>query len=108
MKNGDVQAAEYVLDQLNIKTSTNWNDKTANVPVWGQASHDNQQVSLVQMPQKDYTMPNVHGMGARDAVFLLEKSGLKVRLHGAGSVKSQSIPAGTALHEGMRCELTLN
>lgn len=108
VKNGDVQAAEYVLDQLNIKTSTNWNDKTANVPVWGQASHDNQQVSLVQMPQKDYTMPNVHGMGARDAVFLLEKSGLKVRLHGAGSVKSQSIPAGTALHEGMRCELTLN
>ena len=40
-------------------------------------------------------VPDVKGLGARDAVGLMEAQGLKVKLHGQGRVKSQSIPAGT-------------
>ena len=39
-------------------------------------------------------VPDVKGLGARDAVGLMEAQGLKVKLHGQGRVKSQSIPAG--------------
>ena len=56
----------------------------------------------------DGVMPNVTGMGARDAVFLLEKMGLKVRITGTGDVKGQSIPAGTSLKAGMTCRLELS
>lgn len=41
------------------------------------------------------TIPNVVGMGARDAVYLLENEGLKVRIRGIGKVKQQSIKPGT-------------
>lgn len=108
VKNGDVQAANYVLSQLNISTNSNWNSTSSSTtPVWGQASHDNTKVDLVKLAPQDYVMPNVHGMGARDAVFLLEKRGVKVKLSGTGSVKSQSIPAGISLQDGMVCELVL-
>jgi len=40
-------------------------------------------------------IPNVIGMGARDAVYLLENEGLKVTMSGFGKVKNQSILAGT-------------
>jgi cell division protein FtsI (penicillin-binding protein 3) len=41
------------------------------------------------------TVPNVIGMNLRDALFALENKGLKVRANGFGTVKNQSIPAGS-------------
>ena len=52
-------------------------------------------------------VPNVIGMGARDAVFLLESRGVKAKLRGRGKVKSQSIYSGTAVKQGMVCDLIL-
>lgn len=45
----------------------------------------------------NYTMPDVRGMGLRDALYLLEESDLTVSVQGAGKVTSQSIPAGNAI-----------
>ena len=53
-------------------------------------------------------VPNVIGMGAKDAVYLLENAGLKVQLSGMGKVKSQSIQAGNTLHKGKTIHLRLN
>lgn len=53
-------------------------------------------------------MPDVKGMGARDAVFVLEKRGIKVQLAGRGKVSEQSIEAGTPIKKGVHCKLTLN
>ena len=41
-------------------------------------------------------------MGLRDALYLLENAGLRVKYDGIGTVKSQSIEPGTPL----RTELT--
>ncbi len=41
-------------------------------------------------------VPNVVGMGLQDALFLLENSGIKVEVVGKGTVKWQSVPAGTS------------
>lgn len=40
-------------------------------------------------------VPNVLGMGMRDALFILENHGLRVRTVGSGMVKRQSIPPGS-------------
>ena len=53
-------------------------------------------------------MPNILGMGARDAVYRLEKSGVKVNIVGRGKVTEQSIPAGTTIKKGMICTLKLS
>lgn len=41
-------------------------------------------------------VPNVKGMNVKDAAYLLEKSGLTVRINGKGAVVEQSITAGSA------------
>jgi cell division protein FtsI (penicillin-binding protein 3) len=45
-------------------------------------------------------VPNVVSMGAKDAIYLLENAGLRVRLLGRGSVRRQSIAPGTAVRKG--------
>jgi len=45
-------------------------------------------------------MPNVKGMGLKDALYLLENTGIKVVVKGRGKIISQSIPPGTPLTKG--------
>jgi cell division protein FtsI (penicillin-binding protein 3) len=52
-------------------------------------------------------VPDVTGMGARDAVFMLESRGLKVRLTGRGKVTLQSLPPGHHIRKGELCQLQL-
>ena len=52
-------------------------------------------------------VPNVIGMGARDAVYELQKRGLKVRLQGKGRVKSQNMPAGSSVERGKTITIQL-
>jgi beta-lactam-binding protein with PASTA domain len=44
-------------------------------------------------------VPNVLGMGLRDALYILENRGLRVRIQGSGMVKKQSLqPGDRAVH----------
>ncbi len=52
-------------------------------------------------------MPEVIGMGARDAIWLLESSGIKVKVVGKGKVKKQSIVPGMAIKPGASCIIEL-
>jgi len=52
-------------------------------------------------------VPDVRGMGARDALYLLEEAGLRVHLSGAGRVVSQSITPGSRLVKGVTIAITL-
>lgn len=53
-------------------------------------------------------VPDVTGMGARDAIYLLENAGLRVTLVGAGKVKQQSITGGSTLIKGATIKIELN
>ena len=88
VKRGDNSAANYVLASLKTKASSN--------------SSTNYRES------SKHTVPDVTGMGAKDAVYLLESRHVKARVKGRGKVKSQSIHAGTAIKQGMVCELILD
>ncbi len=52
-------------------------------------------------------MPNLHGLSAKDALFLLENKGIHVQLQGFGSVQKQSIEAGQKFNKGNKIVLTL-
>lgn len=53
-------------------------------------------------------VPNVKGMGVKDAVYLIEKQGFLTTIEGKGVVIFQSIKAGTKLKKGEVVHLVLN
>lgn len=56
---------------------------------------------------KKGVVPDVRGMGARDAVYVLENLGLGVAVQGSGKVARMSILPGTPI-KGQRIEIYLN
>ena len=111
VKNGNVLAADYVLTHLGIKTNTNWGGSYANGnPIWGKAEQmGSRSIRLIR--EKQYgkgTVPDVMGMGARDAIFNMENRGIKTRIVGRGKVIKQSLVPGTPVKKGAVCSLELN
>lgn len=53
-------------------------------------------------------VPNVKGMSAQDAVFILENAGLKVKLKGKGMIKEQSLLPGQRINQGQEIILELS
>jgi cell division protein FtsI (penicillin-binding protein 3) len=53
-------------------------------------------------------VPDVRGMGAKDAIYLLENAGLKVKIQGIGKVKQQSLNPGSNCVPGQTVYLTLS
>ncbi|OSZ79365.1 hypothetical protein CAP35_14225 [Chitinophagaceae bacterium IBVUCB1] len=65
---------------------------------------------MVVQPAKIYAgqVPDVSGLGLKDAVYLLEKQGMKVVVRGRGRVYAQSVPAGTRINKGQNIVLQLS
>lgn len=53
-------------------------------------------------------VPDVTGMGLKDAIYLLESQGMQVQLNGKGKVAAQSVPAGTRITKGQNITLLLS
>ena len=53
-------------------------------------------------------IPNLNGLSAKDALYLLENKGIHVRIVGMGSVKKQSIEAGQRFNKGDKITLILS
>ena len=107
---GNISAARYVLDELGV--STEWNASTLyseDRMVWGNAETRAKDVALdgIAFDPSQGKVPNVRGLGAKDAVYMLESCGLNVRLSGSGKVRSQSIPHGSKVSKGQTIYLTL-
>jgi cell division protein FtsI (penicillin-binding protein 3) len=54
------------------------------------------------------SMPDVTGMGIKDALYLLENAGLTVRTLGRGTVKKQSLPPGVKFVKGTAVTIELS
>ena len=109
VKSGNIMAADYVLTHLGYETRADWSGSYADGnPIWGHATRGNGHIALTrQAKTQANVMPDVTGMGARDAVFLIESRGVKTKLYGRGKVTQQSIAAGHTISKGMACILTL-
>ncbi len=64
-------------------------------------------VMIKEVQTSEDKVPNVTGMGLRDALYLLESKGIQVKINGYGYVKSQSIKAGSPVSKDQTIYLTL-
>ena len=101
-KNGNVHETTRILSELDI----NYNEPGSDIE-WCKASSESNNIRLSEITLNEKLAPNVRGMGAKDAVFLLEEKGLTVRLNGMGKVVSQSITPGSTTRKGQTITLTL-
>jgi cell division protein FtsI (penicillin-binding protein 3) len=102
-KNGACKKLATVLSELNLKFNIANTESR-----WVKANVSRSQIELTNNIVTEGIVPDVAGMGARDALYLLEKSGLKVGLSGCGKVTAQSIAAGSRLVKGSYIEIRLN
>jgi cell division protein FtsI (penicillin-binding protein 3) len=101
VKAGVAKATLAALDELDIRTDAN---ETAE---WVTTVHEGRKIQVKPLPLIQGLVPNVVGMGARDAVYLLERTGLRVTLSGIGTVVSQSIPPGRRAVRGQSINIVL-
>lgn len=94
-KNSYKPDLEEVLNALKIQTKD-----TDNNSEWVATVKQDKYIELEDKPIIQNLVPNVVSMGAKDAVYLLENAGLKVKILGRGSVKNQSIPPGSRINKG--------
>jgi len=103
---GNLTATNDVLKHLGYETVFKSDSKKS---LWGAVGYSSGQYLLNPTDSNTGdTMPDVTGLGARDAVFMLEQMGLKVNIQGRGKVKRQSIASGKKIRKGELCELTLS
>lgn len=103
-KNGNLEALENVLDKLDVNVNT---DSLETKWVVAKREEGEEELHLRDLAIREGLVPNVIGMGAKDAVFLLESAGLRVVLDGMGRVSAQSMGAGTRIAKGQSIRLTL-
>lgn len=105
MTNGNVQETISSLQSLGIRTVGDKN--ITGSPTWGVCEQTDSTISIATQKTEDGKMPNLIGMGARDAVYALQCAGLKAELTGAGRVTSQSVQPGIVIKKGTKVRIIL-
>ena len=100
-KDGNRYDLKNVLQELRIPFIQNTQEE------WISATRNKKFVEFHKRFVSKGVVPNVVGMTAKDAVYLIENTGMSVRLIGAGKIIKQSIEPGTQVYRGGLVELTL-
>jgi len=87
---GHRQDLQTVLSYLDLPVENKTDNQWAVLRATGPDS-----LKLLKRTIKENRVPNVVGMGLRDAIYILENLGLQVKIRGYGRVKQQSIKPGT-------------
>ena len=68
---------------------------------WIRTIADQNGVYTFAVSQNNKIVPDLRGMGLRDALFLIDQSGLKAKIHGSGKIVSQSLNPGEPVGQAM-------
>lgn len=98
---GEKDDLAYLLRQLGIPFSDDTPSR------WALLRAEADTLSMQTRRVTTGIVPNVLGMGMRDAIYILENNGLKVTVSGLGKVRRQSVPAGRKI-QGQTIHLTLS
>lgn len=102
VKAGGRKTTEEAMDNLDIDYHS---DKSGD---WVNISYkDDEEIECNSRPILDNSVPNVIGMGAEDAIFLIERTGMFVQIYGKGRVVRQSIRGGEPIRRGGTVTLEL-
>lgn len=92
MSIGETGDMDFLLNHFQLphygKAGSNWT-------VW--KATDSSAIKVMTKRLKPGVVPNVIGLGLRDALYILENAGLKTKVVGVGKVQQQSISPGTSL-----------
>lgn len=102
IKKGSAENIMEVVDELNVKHVKGKPDTD-----WANIEIKDKKIILTDIEIPEGTVPNVKGMGATSAVYLLESAGLHVKISGIGKVKKQSLNPGSRFKPGQTVFLTL-
>ncbi len=94
LKSGLMAPTRVVANELNVTLESTGESNAK----WGTFSTRKAESRYSPMEINPEKVPNVVGMGAKDALYALESLGLKVQLEGFGLVYQQSIAAGRAVN----------
>ena len=100
--NGYREDINQVLRDLGISYRRTSNDS------WVTTRESGDTIRLAPVKLMPGQVPDVRGMTLRDAMFLLENSGLRVEHSGSGRVRRQSPEHGAKIYEGSVVNLDLN
>lgn len=95
VKVGYYKALLTVMTDLQLPISVNSSD-------WVKSFSDDKQIRVESVSVPINVVPDLLGMGAKDAVYLAERLGLNVQVEGRGKVVSQTIKPGTLVQRGSR------
>ncbi len=106
-KCGDKTVLDRLFSDLNVQVG---NVEQSQQYHFVSTTNERDVVNLDPVPLQKATVPNVVGMGLRDAMYLLRKQNLKVTAVGRGTVKKQSLPPYTKIKSGdkITIELAIN
>ena len=100
VKDGFYKALKHVADNLKIPIADNSTD-------WIKAFTDDIRVNVQPIATGGNFVPDLTGMGAKDAVFLAEQKGLNVQVFGRGKVILQNLKPGTPAIKGNLLRINL-
>ena len=100
--NGNRSDINEVLGDLNVRY------KRTSKEQWVATRESGDTIRLVGVVLKKGLVPDVRGMSLRDAIYLLENSGLRVRYSGKGRVLRQSPEHGARVYDGTIVSLDMN
>ena len=100
-KNGLESEIITVAKKLNVKTSSSGE----NTYVSGVVNKN--ELKTKPLKKQGDKVPNVKGLSAKDALFLLEDIGLTVKIFGKGKVIKQSMSPGSKVIKGKQIEIIL-
>ena len=103
IKTGKSEDILRIAEDLNLK-----NIKGAPQTQMARVMKESDHVVLGENEIPNGRVPDVRGMGASDAVFLLENAGLKVKIKGIGKVRVQSLTPGSKYRTGQTVYLSLS
>jgi cell division protein FtsI (penicillin-binding protein 3) len=75
---------------------------------WVSVSNENNVLLISERKMSNGLVPDVAGMGLRDAIYLLENEGLKVQVYGRGVVTKQSLTPGSSIQKGQQIVIELS
>ncbi len=101
-KNGNFFDLKVILKNLNIPYTQNEQNE------WVITKAGGNKIEFFKRVIGKNTIPNVVGMSAKDAVYLIEKTGMHVIIRGVGTVTKQTVPPGSEAYKGGLVELILD
>jgi cell division protein FtsI (penicillin-binding protein 3) len=100
---GDAEDVKNIMKKMDVSYQD-----SSNKDQWGYMYNNNYAPALKALAVSDDIIPDLKGMGLKDALYLLENMKLKVQVKGNGRIVNQSPASGAAFSKGQTVTLELN